>query len=145
MALTYEYYKEKLPKHSGRAYPIKKAEVEKAIVDGGVTELRDLSFIKQRDDPDLVIMTAILSGESHSGYWRKEEPYLFMYSVPSPLVGEIQELLSKKAMIKKVIKWLVTLESASTVVRDVTRKIVVCYENGNLFVKNEQGKRVELS
>lgn len=146
MVLSYEYSKGKLLKNSGRTYPYKKTEVEKALIDGGVTELKDFRLMKQRSsDPDMVIITAVLYGESHAGYWMKSKPSLFVYSVPSVLAKEIKELLSEKKMLKKVIQWLVALEGASNVVRDVTREISVCYADGELFIKNEQGKRMELS
>lgn len=127
MVLEYRFNgRTKLDK--GHTYPIKRGNLDKALEDSGVSELETVTFSSNYDDPDLAVLRIFLLGESRDGYWKKQEPVLSVYSVPSSLSMEIKRALEKEQILARVSKWLKWLESASNVVRNVNQELIVCYD-----------------
>ena len=136
MVLGYEYSKMKLPQ-KGFSYPVKKTELDKALENAGVTELKRVFFGTRYSRPELIVIHANLYGEARAGYWMKQEPEVSMYAVPSELRQEVRDLLVKQKILQKITKWLVELESAANVRRDVSQNIWVLFENGKLVLKDK--------
>ncbi|QGY39763.1 hypothetical protein GM415_06390 [Pseudodesulfovibrio cashew] len=144
MSLLYEYGKIKLPRGSGLVYPVKKSEVDHALEMANVSELKEFYFSDGYRDRDLVVFRAMLMGESQKGYWAKQSPLFCVYAVPVAQAEEIRVLLREGNYLLRLAEWVKGLEDAPNVIRDVDRVRFVCYGSGELFVKDENGRRVAL-
>ncbi|QGY39762.1 hypothetical protein GM415_06385 [Pseudodesulfovibrio cashew] len=144
MSLLYEYGKIKLPRGSGLVYPVKKSEVDHALEMANVSELDTFYFSPRCRSADLVVLDVVLMGESQQGYWKKQRPGITVCAVPSDQSGKIRELLMQGNYLLRLAKWVKGLESAPNVIRDVNRARLVCFGAGELFVKDENGRRVAL-
>ena len=144
MALEYDYYKIKPHKDEGLAFPVKKADVERALFAAGVNELKSLSFSGGLKGYAIPVVDIFFIGESRSGYWKKMEPRLTIHAVSHEHLARIRKLLSQEDILNRVAQWLERFEKASNVVRDKNRSVVVHYVNKKLEIVDEKGKRLEL-
>ncbi len=147
MVLNYEYSKDALPKKSDYAYPVKKTDIDNILIEVGVTELGDISFStgKRTDYTEgYPVFVALLPGESHKGRWSKSTPLLTVHAVPKEHLDRIRSLINEKKILHKIMDWLVSLETASNVVRDIARKRGVIFLDDNLIVFDENSKKVGL-
>lgn len=138
MTLAYEYSKMKLPK-KGFSYPVKKTELDKALENAGVTDIRRIGFAfssKKALDGREYVLEAYTQGESRQGYWSKESPHLIVGAVPSSLKKEISELIAKKGLLPSLAKWLKELEKGGSVRRDKDQFFKVYYDDGNLSIEH---------
>ncbi|MGE4421509.1 MAG: hypothetical protein AB7D39_04375 [Pseudodesulfovibrio sp.] len=147
MALKYEYLKMKLPKKSDYAYPFKKSDIDNALVEAGVTTLGNLCFStgKRTDYTEgHPVIVALFPGESRKGYWSRNSPILDIYTVPKEHLEHIRLLMTTKDILNKIMRWLVSLETASNVTRDTTRIRCVMFVDDELRVLDEEKKEVRL-
>ena len=146
MKTEYDYYRHKLPRHSGLALPIKKTEVDAALSQGEVAELESLfiGYKNRADAEDVIVIEAKLFGESSFGMYVEKLPSLTLYSVPKDFLYTIKEQIARDNWLERIIRWIKSLETASNVVRDIERSRALHFHNGNMYVLDESGKKVEL-
>ena len=141
MVLDFYYAKHKLPKKLHLSYLINKTELDNALEEAGVTELESVYLggwdAKSDRKSEFVIIHVGMLGESRSGYWVKQKPWLSISAVPSELRLKIRELLANDMILQKVAQWLVELELASSVRRDKSQKLLVYYLDGKLMFKEK--------
>ena len=142
--LEYDYHKIKPHKNDGLAFPVKKADVEKALHDAGVNELDSLWFSKGLRGYEIPVVSVSFLGESRYGYWMKRIPELHIHAIPHEHLAKIRELLAREDILNRVAQWLERFEKASNVVRDVDRSVIVHCFNKKLEIVDEEGKRLEL-
>lgn len=144
MVLEYEYDKMKLPRKGNLVYPFKKSEIDAALKEANVAELEGF-YLSTGSRDRQEIMRAFLGGESRAGYRAKSKPILSIDAVSRNDLAEIREKFIERELLSKIARWIASLKDASSVVRDVNRERRVRFEEGELVVRDEKGKKVELS
>ena len=147
MTLEYEYSKSKLPKKSDYAYPFKKSDIDKALDDTGVTDFGKLFFStgKRTDYTEgYPVIVAYLPGEADYGSWSKRQTIIGIYPVPKRHLNRIRDIMEKSDILLNITRWLSSLETASSVVRDSTRKRAAIFNNDTLHILDENQKTVRL-
>ena len=101
MALEYKFGgRDKVVK--GHTYPIKRADLDRALEEAGVTDVERVSYIssKSSQEEDGQVIGIWMKGEaSIAGTWMKRSPGLLVASVPVAVSQEIKKLIEKQDIL----------------------------------------------
>ncbi|MDD3312539.1 hypothetical protein [Pseudodesulfovibrio sp.] len=122
----------------GETYPIKRADLERALEEAGVTDLEEISYVSvksasSKGDP---VASIWMTGEAIiPGMWMKRSPSLIVSSIPVEVSQEIKELIEKENILGKMALWLRELEKAENVRRSQSQSFRIYYREGKLVIE----------
>ena len=116
------------------------------MLNAKVKQLNTLSIgnSNEQNAEDLLLVKAYMFGKSQVGYVHRQYPSLHIHAVPKRRLEAVKKELVKMGWLERIVQWVKSLETASSVIRDVDRKRELHYRNGAMCVLDEAGKKVEL-
>ncbi len=114
----------------GETYPIKRADLDEALENAGVSELEKIGYWSEKatDCSNIQILSATMLGEaSLSGQWIKRSPAISVQTVPVDVSQSVKGLIAEQHILQRLADWLKQLEVASNVRRDQWQEFNVSY------------------
>ncbi|QGY39765.1 hypothetical protein GM415_06400 [Pseudodesulfovibrio cashew] len=140
MSVKYEYGgRDKAVK--GFTYPIKRAELDHALLQVGVVELGVVSFVCcPVAEKSYSVINGYFSGDARNpGKLERALPTVWFDAVKSSDCPKIKELLRRQNVLNRFANWLKKIESGENVLRGQFHNFSAVFENDELVIEIVSG------